>query len=389
LPCPCARCAMPNSMFGRFRRHAHDNTTTSPPPSNAGFGLATTTSLPSFVPEEDDGEDVSPTNTTAPSLYGIFPEVDRDSDRDPRKLSHSHRRESSILSLGTNSVQGLRRSVSLRSQRSHSSASPYGHRSRQSSHLSNLPISPDEVSPHQQPQSRKKPSISTFPFAKQAKSAENLSLFSPTYDDAPPVPSLSRLDLHAKSSFPMLAGAAPSLRRHATDRPSVSSQGIGGSNGAPLQPAPTLQGVSMSGQNPSAVYQSILETTQKRMATIDYLKRVHEGDVYYMTTLHYPQGSVSAMPLMQLLPAWLQPSSTTRAELRLANGVPQSLDSPPARVRNIPKHQRHGERRQQSQPRPHGPNVQIRHRSRQRLSERPAIQHSNGQLRQRTHSEQW
>jgi hypothetical protein len=138
----------------------------------------------------------------------------------------------------------------------------------------------------------------TFPFAKQAKSAENLSLFSPTFDDAPPVPSLSRLDLHTKSSFPMLAGAAPSLRRHATDRPSVSSQGIGGSNGAPLQPAPTLQSVSMSGQNPSAVYQSILETTQKRMATIDYLKRVHEGDVYYMTTLHYPQGSVSAMPSM-------------------------------------------------------------------------------------------
>jgi hypothetical protein len=291
--------AMPNSsMFGRFRRHAHDSNTTSPPPSNAGFGLATTTSLPSHVPEEDDGGDVSPTNTTAPALYGIFPEVDKDNDRDQRKLSHSHKRESSILSLGSNSVQGLRRSVSLRSHRSRSSASPYGHRSRQSSHLSNLPVSPDEISPHQQAQSRKKPSISTFPFAKQAKSAENLSLFSPTFDDAPPVPSLSRLDLHTKSSFPMLAGAAPSLRRHATDRPSVSSQGIGGSNGAPLQPAPTLQSVSMSGQNPSAVYQSILETTQKRMATIDYLKRVHEGDVYYMTTLHYPQGSVSAMPSM-------------------------------------------------------------------------------------------
>jgi hypothetical protein len=298
-----APAGMPNSVFGRFRRHPNDHHqgssgVTSPPPTSAAFGLNNnnnTTSLPSFVAEEedDDGE-VSPTNTTAP--LGLFPEVDRDThDRDGRKHSHQHKRDSSILSL-SNSV---RRSVSLRSHKSHSSTSPqYGHRSRQSSHLSNQAISPDEASPYHQSQSRKKPSISTFPFAKQAKSAENLSLFSPTLDDAPPVPSLSRLDLHAKSSFSMLASAPPSLRRHATDRPSVSSQGVGSSNGASLQPAPTLQSVSMNGQNPSAVYQSILETTQKRMATIDYLKRVHEGDVYYLSTLHYPPGAVSAMPSM-------------------------------------------------------------------------------------------
>lgn len=292
-----ASAAMPNSVFGRFRRQTQDNFAgsgvTSPPPSSAGFGLATSTSLlPSFVPEEEDG-DVSPTNTTA--HYGIFPEPDRE-----RKHSHqSHKRDSSILSLGSG-VQGLRRSVSLRSHRSQSSTSPYGHRSRQSSHLSTNPLSPDDLSLYQQSsgQSRKKPSISTFPFAKQAKSLENLTLLSPTFDDAPPLPSLNRLDLHAKNSFPMLVSAPASLRRHASDRPSISSQGVGSANGAPLQPAPTLQSVSLSGQNPSAVYQSILETTQKRMATIDYLKKVHEGDVYYLSTLHYPPGSVSALPSM-------------------------------------------------------------------------------------------
>jgi len=296
---------MPNSVFGRFRRHPNDSLhsatgLTSPPPTSAVFGLNTTTSLPSFVAEEaDDDAQVSPTNTTAP--HGLFLELDRDKDneRDGRKSLHAHKRDSSILSL-SNSVQGLRRSVSLRSSKSHSSTSPYGHRSRQSSHLSNNHSVPSDeaASPYHNAQSRKKPSISTFPFAKQAKSAENLPLFSPTFDDAPPVPTLSRLDLHAKSSFSMLAGGPPTLRRHATDRPSVSSQGMGSGNGAPLQPAPTLQSVSMSGQNPSAVYQSILETTQKRMATIDYLKRVHEGDVYYLSTLHYPAGAVSAMPSM-------------------------------------------------------------------------------------------
>jgi len=340
-------------MFDRFRRRdpallpssSARSATLSPPPSGATVGLTATTSLPSHVPEEGEDDehdhnrnekgrhhfqdqrvnvssttnidlsptdtnlsptntlssptntDHSPSNNTAPAHYGIFPERDRDPTRG-KQHSISHTREGSILSLSSSVTQGLRRSVSLRS---HSSASPYGHRSRQSSHIVTLPSPPDDASnsphPYLQHQTRKKPSISAFPFFKQAKSAENLSLHSPGFDDAPPVPSLSRFDLSSKNSFPMLTSGAPSLRRHATDRPSVSSQG-GSANGAPLAPAPTLQSVNAGGQNPSAVYQSILETTQKRMATIDYLKRVHEGDVYYLTTLHYPPGSVSALPSM-------------------------------------------------------------------------------------------
>jgi hypothetical protein len=343
------------SVFGRFRRQTttHDpalvsssrSATLSPPPSGAAIGLTATTSLPSHVPEEGEDDehddhnngkdrhrsqenvsspttinfsptdttnlsptntDLSPSNSSAPAQYGIFPERDKEPSRDPSRGKqhsishiHTHTREGSILSLSSSVTQGLRRSVSLRS---HSSASPYGHRSRQSSHIVTLPSPPGDIPHSPYPsslhgQSRKKPSISNFPFFKQAKSAENLSLHSLSFDDAPPVPSLSRFDLSSKSSFPMLTSGAPSLRRHATDRPSLSSQG-GGANGAPLAPAPTLQPVNIGGQNPSAVYQSILETTQKRMATIDYLKRVHEGDVYYLTTLHYPPGSVSALPSM-------------------------------------------------------------------------------------------
>jgi hypothetical protein len=340
------------SVFGRFTSRRQTSTqdpalltttsrsaTLSPPPAGAAIGLTATTSLPSHVPEEgeDDDQDdhtekdrhhvqgnvpsptnidlsptdtnqsptnldLSPSNTSA--QYGIFPERDSNPSRGKQHSishTHTHTREGSILSLSSSVTQGLRRSVSLRS---HSSASPYGHRSRQSSHIVTLPSPPGDTPNSPYPsslhggQSRKKPSISNFPFFKQAKSAENLSLHhSQSYDDAPPVPSLSRFDLSSKSSFPMLTSGAPSLRRHATDRPSLSSQG-GGANGAPLAPAPTLQPVNTSGQNPSAVYQSILETTQKRMATIDYLKRVHEGDVYYLTTLHYPPGSVSALPSM-------------------------------------------------------------------------------------------
>jgi hypothetical protein len=345
------------SVFGRFRRQntttttIHDpallttsrSATLSPPPAGAAIGLTATTSLPSHVPEEGEDDDqhhhnekdrhrfqenvssptdidLSPTdtslplasielsrsNSSAPAHYGIFPERDKESSRDLSKdpsrgkqHSISHTREGSILSLSSSVTQGIRRSVSLRS---HHSASPYGHRSRQSSHIVTLPSPPGDVPNSPYPsslygQSRKKPSISNFPFFKQAKSAENLSLHGQSFDDAPPVPSLSRFDLSSKNAFPMLTSGAPSLRRHAADRPNLSGQG-GGANGAPLAPVPTLQPVNTSGQNPSAVYQSILETTQKRMATIDYLKRVHEGDVYYLTTLHYPPGSVSALPSM-------------------------------------------------------------------------------------------
>ncbi|KAM0715679.1 hypothetical protein Q7P37_009178 [Cladosporium fusiforme] len=308
-----------SSVFGRFRRQTQDLSAsglTSPPPSSsAGVGLVPTTSLPLIVPEED-GEDISPTTTNVPASahYGIFPEADRS-----RQNSHnSHKRDSSILSLGS-SVQGLRRSVSLRSHRSHSSVSPYGHRSRQSSHLSALPSPPDETSPPHR--TRNKLSISAFP-PKQAKSAENLTLLSPTFDDAPPVPPLSRLELNTKASFSMLGNAPPGLRRQPSERPSVSSQGMSGSIGAPLQPAPTLQGVSTGGQNPSAVYQSIMETAQKRMATIDYLKKVHEGDVYYLTTLHYAPGSVSSLPSMH--PAKLGRRSTSY--FLLGYSLPALLD---------------------------------------------------------------
>ena len=90
---------MPNSVFGRFRRHPNDthpgSGLTSPPPTTTVFGLNTTTSLPSFVAEEaDDDGQVSPTNTTAP--HGLFPELDRDRDgeRDGRKSLHQHKRDS-------------------------------------------------------------------------------------------------------------------------------------------------------------------------------------------------------------------------------------------------------------------------------------------------------
>ena len=69
-------------------------------------------------------------------------------------------------------------------------------------------------------------------------------------------------------------------------------------NGPSLQPAPSLHHVTTNGQTPSTVYQQIRDTASKRIATIEYLKRVHEGDVYYFSTLHYTQQNLSSLPSM-------------------------------------------------------------------------------------------
>ncbi|EMC97666.1 hypothetical protein BAUCODRAFT_51717, partial [Baudoinia panamericana UAMH 10762] len=69
---------------------------------------------------------------------------------------------------------------------------------------------------------------------------------------------------------------------------------------APLQPVYTTSTVNLGSQNPQTIYQTIHETSAKRMATIDYLRKVHEGNVFYFNTLHYTPASLAAsVPSMQ------------------------------------------------------------------------------------------
>ncbi|KAI9801329.1 MAG: hypothetical protein M1825_003307 [Sarcosagium campestre] len=69
-----------------------------------------------------------------------------------------------------------------------------------------------------------------------------------------------------------------------------------GAAGVPL-PAPTLSSVTTSGvQNPNVIYHHIHDLSAKRISTLDYLKKAHEGRVYWFNTLLFNKQDLSKMP---------------------------------------------------------------------------------------------
>lgn len=64
---------------------------------------------------------------------------------------------------------------------------------------------------------------------------------------------------------------------------------------------PTNSSATASGYNPHAIYQQIHETSAKRMATIEYMRKVHEGNIYYFSTLHYSPAALQSLPSLHPL----------------------------------------------------------------------------------------
>ena len=242
--------------------------------------------------------------------------------QDRSRLLDGHRRESSILSLPssvTDLGNSVRRSVSVRSHRTHNSAGSAGHRPRLSSGtlLSKSPplSSPVEAHepeqrpglPQQQttplpPRSRGKFSLSSRSLSHRFKSTDTLPLDPAQIEDeadtTPPLPPVHT----PRTPFAMLA--AP--KRAPPERPGLHTQtsyprDIPSShgptiNGAPLPPT----SVPSTAGNPNAIYQAIQETAAKRMATIDYIRKVHDGNIFYFNTLHYTSQSLhSSIPSLQ------------------------------------------------------------------------------------------
>ncbi|KAK6441556.1 hypothetical protein LTR95_002200 [Oleoguttula sp. CCFEE 5521] len=259
-----------NSVFGRFKRH---------PSEIAAF--------PGLV------EEAAPLQSTAVPVPG--------SERSGEL--RVHKRDSSILSLSS-SVQELRRSVSLRSHKSQPSGSSIGHRSRLSS--AHVPTS-DFFSPTDSADSPERPRTRNrlgSPLANgqtAAQSSDNLTGLANPPAGLIPLPSATPASPAPRSRIPnQMVTNIDVYKRHVPDRPSLSSQMSfareSNMNGPTMLPAPPTQ--FAGSQNPSALFQQIRETAAKRMATIEYLKRVHEGDVYYFSTLHYTPNAVGGLPSM-------------------------------------------------------------------------------------------
>lgn len=339
-----------SSIFSRFRRQHSGNTISGGAPgssSNAVFSspskpdlsLQTTTlSTPGNSNREDWGGAVE---------FEGGKVVQHDA---VAKIQHSHRRDSSLLSLTssvTDSAKGfganVKRSVSLRSHRTTLSASgsSFGKDNNNYSTTSPttglahttplssaraaspdaspvqaadprppLPTPPATAPAHQAPILKRKISLTAKGLTRKFQSTEALpALNSPAYLESvgaksPPVNDRYDPMLATPQPLPTPGGRKTSQPDHRPGLPSQTSftreSPSSHGNVAPLQHAPSIPpGLPAGPLNPHTIYTQIHETSTKRMATIEYLRKLYEGDIFYFGTVHYSQDALHALPSMQ------------------------------------------------------------------------------------------
>ncbi|KAK3710067.1 hypothetical protein LTR37_010498 [Vermiconidia calcicola] len=256
----------------------------------------------------------------------LSPPLEVPAESDKSKLINGHKRESSILSLTsvTDLGHNVRRSVSLRSHRtqpssgSGSGSGVFGHTPRFPS-SGNLITSPLTTSPveDEEPQSLPHPPSSVPPTPRRAKlsmSARSLSSKFKSTDNLPTLSQPGYLESTAerpttaveipKNSHSSMLAAPAAPKRAPPDRPILHPQASftrdisssHGTNGISLQPPATV-----GSHNPQTIYQQIHETSAKRMATVEYLRKVHDGNIFYFGTWHYTPSSLQSIPSMHPL----------------------------------------------------------------------------------------
>lgn len=121
----------------------------------------------------------------------------------------------------------------------------------------------------------------------------------------PPLPTItSYADLsHSTPSLTMATTAFTNGLRPEYGKPPTTSQssvsfGQGGTNTS--LSAPSLPSASTGGmQNPSIVYQQIHDVSSKRISTLDYLRKAHEGRVYWFNTLLFSKSDLAKIPFFE------------------------------------------------------------------------------------------
>lgn len=146
---------------------------------------------------------------------------------------------------------------------------------------------------------RPQPSISSSTSSQKAlstqQSLDEILSPGPTYADFN----------HSTPSLPMAGTAfANGLRPEYGKPPSTSQSNVSfgqGGNNVSL-PAPSLPPASASVggmQNPSIVYQQVHDVSTKRISTLDYLRKAHEGRVYWFNTLLFTKSDLAKIPFFE------------------------------------------------------------------------------------------
>ncbi|KAJ5319431.1 hypothetical protein N7541_006198 [Penicillium brevicompactum] len=86
----------------------------------------------------------------------------------------------------------------------------------------------------------------------------------------------------------------PSLTRRDTAK---SGAGYEPSHGLP--PPVSSGGGLLGPQSAGAIYQQIHEMAAKRISTLDYLRKAHEGRVYWFNTVHFSRADIARLPYFE------------------------------------------------------------------------------------------
>ena len=112
--------------------------------------------------------------------------------------------------------------------------------------------------------------------------------------------------MNSGASLSMAASASTfvnGFRPEFTKPPSTSQSNVSfgqGGNTAML-PTPSLPGASSTGgmQNPNIIFQQIHDVASKRISTLDYLRKAHDGRVYWFNTLRFSKSDLAKMPFFE------------------------------------------------------------------------------------------
>ncbi|GAB7348041.1 hypothetical protein MBLNU459_g6078t1 [Dothideomycetes sp. NU459] len=239
----------------------------------------------------------------------------------PEEPSPRDHRAPSVASLASSvAEETLQRSTSIRSHESQSSGQLHkGRAPSVTTFTSHSPVRSQHrptrsVSGNNTAQSKLHLGASTI---SPQKSTESFSQGSPSSRGrqqpfGPPDASLPRTP-HAMLGAPFGHG----LNRKDSERPSLVSQNTNTSV-APSH-APTQSGGLLT---PAAVLTHIHELSHKRIATLEYLRKLHEGNVFYFNTLSYSTSNLAHMPALH--PARLGRRATNY--VLLGTSIPPALD---------------------------------------------------------------
>ncbi|KAF2185597.1 hypothetical protein K469DRAFT_576318 [Zopfia rhizophila CBS 207.26] len=272
------------SFFGSKNKGSKTTgSSTAPSRTSTPPAASATTSNSSAASNTDTFADTPP---LIASQYGSPLKVPSTPPR--RKHSSRHSISASVSDIGT----ALRRprSSSLRTNSS-STGTASSHKKTPSATLA-LSFSPEKPSTNAAP-TASRPTLSISTFTRNKKSSENVKPDGggggQKYEKSP----LSAVD-NPKTPFGMAVPLRhpPSHKEIRQVQQAQSSYGASYNGG--LAPAAVIG--SAGSHNPNIVFQHVHEMASKRISTLDYLRKAHEGRIYWFNTLLFSKPDLTRLP---------------------------------------------------------------------------------------------